>query len=167
MLLYIVRHAEAEPAVGVPKTSDSLRLTPDGKRAMAHVAFLAARELGFHPDVVVSSPMARAVETARIVRTRLHMKSGDVVDEALAWDRPPRGVYSLVRGRKDAESVAIVTHVPLIPRLLADALGGPARVNLLRGGIACVQFEKGVGPDRGTLLWVLPPQQWFDGLVWE
>lgn len=167
MLLYIVRHAEAAQTEGVPKGSDSLHLTAEGRRAAARVASFAEKELGFRPDVIVSSPMSRAKETAEIVRSKLGVESEVAIEDALVWDRPVKGVYPALRQWKRAHSIAIVSHIPLIPRLLADLLAAESRIDLARGGIACVQFERGIRPGEGTLVWMLPPRQWFDGHAWE
>src|SRR5262249_43503981 len=65
MMLYVVRHAIAEDA---PAGGDDAarKLTPVGRRKM-RAAAAGLRALRVAPAVVLASPLARALETARIV----------------------------------------------------------------------------------------------------
>src|SRR4029077_5174065 len=65
MMLYVVRHAIAEDTA--PSGGDAARrLTSEGRRKMEQVA-RGLRALGIEPDVILTSPLVRAVETTRIV----------------------------------------------------------------------------------------------------
>ena len=166
MLLYIVRHAEAEKAKRARKgTDDPWHVTKAGERWAAHVTSLAQREFGFRPEAILSSPVARALETAGIVRSTLGAGSEIVIEEALQGE-DVRAVYRAAKRWNGAGAIAVVTHWPLFPRLLADLLGAESSVDLQRGGIACIQCEEGLGRGRGRLEWLLPPRQWFDGQRW-
>jgi phosphohistidine phosphatase len=61
-MLYLVRHGIAEVASA---TSDAdRRLTAEGTRKL-HAAALGLQRLGVVPDLVLSSPLRRAEETAQ------------------------------------------------------------------------------------------------------
>src|SRR3954471_16673626 len=63
MLLYILRHADADT---VAQTDDQRRLSAKGRKQAEHVAqFCAAHDL--HPDLILTSPLPRAQETAQFV----------------------------------------------------------------------------------------------------
>ena len=168
MLLYIARHAESAPADKAhPDLPDSWHVTVDGRRAAAHVAAVAERELGFRPDLILASPCAAAQETVAPMREAL----GDGVDvatePAVDADAPLPDLYAALRARKGLASVAIITHVPLISRLLPDLLGAESAVEVHQGGIACLQFRGPVRPGGGELVWLLPPRRGFDGQSWS
>ncbi len=167
MLLYIFRHGESErPKNAKAEAKDAWHLTRDGERWVANVVSLAEKELGFHPDRILSSPLARATETAEIAHRTLAMKSDVAVEESLLGDAQVADVYRALRQWKQDESVALVTHQPLIDRLLADLLGGESNVGLYNGAIACIRTKTNPGHGKGTLLWLLPPRQWYDGKQW-
>src|SRR3989442_9417048 len=84
MLVYIVRHGESEaPAKGKGHATKERHLTPDGRRWAKRVVSVAEKELGFRPDLILSSPLARAKETAEIARDTLHIKSEIQTEECL------------------------------------------------------------------------------------
>ena len=65
MILYILRHGIAEDEA--PKGDDGARrLTPRGRAKMRAVA-AGMRALGLRYDVILTSPLVRAVETAAIL----------------------------------------------------------------------------------------------------
>lgn len=167
MLLYIARHAEAEVAKGAPRESpDSWHVTEDGRRAAAQAAAAAERELAFHPELILSSPSPRARESAEAIRDALGGVPPVAVETAVGPDATPTEFYRALQARKDSGSVVVVTHIPLISRLVPDLLGAGPAIELLQGGIACVQCKDGVGPGKGTLVWLLPPRRRFDGKEW-
>ena len=113
MQLVIVRHAEAAP--GSP---DELRaLTPTG-REQARELGRQLRDRGVKPDVVVSSPLLRARETA----TALGLGEIDV-DERLAPGATPADIRDSAAGR--GEIVVVVGHQPDCGQAVAAMSGGP------------------------------------------
>jgi phosphohistidine phosphatase len=100
MRLVIVRHAEAAP--GDP---DELRsLTAQG-REQARALGELLRAVGVEPDVVVTSPLLRAHETASALQL-----GEPEVDERLAPGASPEDVRDVVWGR--GETVVVVGHQP-------------------------------------------------------
>ncbi len=167
MLLYIMRHAESAPTEGIPSdTPDSWHVTEAGRQAAARVASVAAREFAFHPELVLSSPCAVARETVEPLREALGGSLSTAIEEAVDADARLPDVYRALAKRKDAGSVAIITHVPLISRLLPDLLGAESPIEIPQGAIACVQCRGEPRPKNGRLIWLLPPQRWFGGKEW-
>jgi phosphohistidine phosphatase len=100
MRLVIVRHAEAAP--GEP---DELRsLTVEG-RDQARALGELFRAVGIRPDVVLTSPLLRARETA----AGLQLGEPEV-DERLAPGASPEDVRDAAWGRGD--TVVVVGHQP-------------------------------------------------------
>ena len=65
MMLYVLRHGVAEE-VGPEGTDGSRRLTPGGRRKL-RAAAAGMRAFGLTFDAILTSPLARAAETAAIV----------------------------------------------------------------------------------------------------
>lgn len=167
MLLYLMRHAETEhdPPKPTMRTIEELHLTSDGKAWTGRLVSLVEKELGFHPERILASPLARAKETAEIARHTLNLKPEVEYEQSLKADGEIRAVYAAVRKQR-VESVAIVSHIPIINRLFADLLGADANIGLYTGAIACIRIKGNPGRGKGMLLWMVPPRMWFDGKQW-
>jgi phosphohistidine phosphatase len=99
--LILVRHAKAAP--GHP---DELRpLTESGRESARLLGGLLAEQ---HPDLVVSSPLLRARETASAIAAAAGLEPA--VDERLAPGATVDGLRAAVEGR--GETVVAVGHQP-------------------------------------------------------
>ncbi|HVR13641.1 MAG TPA: histidine phosphatase family protein, partial [Gaiellaceae bacterium] len=103
MRVYLVRHAEAEP--GEP---DELRtLTPHGRWQAKELGERLARR-GIRPEVVLSSPLLRARQTAEAIATEAGVAAEP--EERLAPGATADDVRAVVAGRGD--TVVVVGHQP-------------------------------------------------------
>ena len=127
MRLVIVRHAEA--ATGSP---DELRpLTPAGREQARELGRRLREELG-EPDVVLSSPLLRARETA--LGLGLGMPEPD---HRLAPGATAEMVREAVRER--GETVVVVAHQPDCGRIAA-ALGDGTEPAFPPAGVCVVEL---------------------------
>jgi phosphohistidine phosphatase len=166
MLIYIFRHGEADwPAKGKSHEGEERHLTSEGKSDVGKVVGFAEKELGFKPDLILSSPLARAKETAAIARQTLGLKAEVEIEECLEGDAPVKDVYAVLK-KRGPQSVALVTHLPLIDHLFTDLLGGESNIGLHNGAIAAIQCKANPGHAKGSLRWLLPPARFFDGKNW-
>jgi phosphohistidine phosphatase len=153
--LYFLRHGQA----GNPNEwqgDDSERpLTTDGKRRMQREA-AAIRALGVSPDVIVSSPLVRAQQTAEIVATGLDLRDRLVMDPRLGPGFDPRQLKALLAAHRDASALLLVGHEPDFSDTISRLIGG-GRLDLKKGGLALVELEDRASP-AGRLLWLLPPR---------
>jgi phosphohistidine phosphatase len=136
--LIVVRHGVAVEH-GTPGIPDDLRpLTPKGHKAMRKVARGLGR-LGVKPDRVLSSPLPRAIQTARIVADRLGLNESDVEEtDALGPDRTAEEMRDWLLERSE-DSILIVGHNPGFSRLVDRLTGGDEGAGwceLDKGGVA-------------------------------
>jgi phosphohistidine phosphatase len=116
MRLYLVRHAKAAP--GEP---DELReLTPAGEERAREVAMKLAAD-GVRPDVILTSPLVRARQTADELGRALGTPVE--VDERLAPGATAEGLREAVAGR--GQVVMAVGHQPDCGEIAAELTGGP------------------------------------------
>src|ERR1700742_3441864 len=110
--LYLVRHAVAEDGDG-PLTDHLRALSEKGRRRFRRSA-RAFAALGEEIDLVCTSPVLRAVQTAEILASSLGHEDVRVIDEL----QPDAGVPLLLERLcdLDAESIVLVGH----KRLLCD-----------------------------------------------
>lgn len=149
--LYIARHAWAEdPGPGID--DHSRRLTKKGtkrfERFMRHL-----RAGGMELDLIATSPLVRARETAEIMAEVFDGEPPVAVVDALA---PAANWQALVEWtvEQEAARVAWVGHMPCIGRLVALTIGdGSAAIRMQKGAIASVRLDDGPG-QPGELEWL-------------
>jgi len=156
MRLIIIRHAIAVPR-GTPDIPDDERpLTRRGERRFIDAARGLAR-LEKRPDVLLTSPLPRAKQTADIAAGawgKLKPKKTDVL---------AGGSFTEVAGVVDklpADAVvALVGHEPGVSELLSAILGSKdaAAFTFKKGGVAVVDVPGPLG-QGGSLVWAMPPR---------
>jgi phosphohistidine phosphatase len=159
MMLYVVRHAIAEVA---PTGGDDAarRLTPGGRRKMRGVV-RGLRALGVEPDVILTSPLVRAVETARIVAAGLPGAPEPRELDGLASDVSPADTLKALRLFGRSRHVLIVGHEPNLSSVLALLLTGApdgAALELKKGACAAAELTAFAPRGGATLRWLLPPR---------
>lgn len=160
MKLYILRHGEAadrddpcyENDVDRPLVRKGVRRT----RALARVL----RRLDVTFDVILSSPLVRARETAEIVEQELRLESRLELTEHLA---PTGDVDKLVSWinqlRPKPANVLLVGHEPDASRLISLlCTGGPdLALTLKKGGLCRMEIESLSVGRCASLEWLLAP----------
>jgi phosphohistidine phosphatase len=121
MRLFIMRHGPAEESAPSGRDFDRSLSAPGRKRATAAAEELRRR--GEHPERIISSPLVRAVQTARLVASVFGVAQTDVREELAPAEDAFELVQELLAG--PAESVLLVSHAPdvslLAERLLAKS----------------------------------------------
>jgi phosphohistidine phosphatase len=149
MLIYFLRHGEADWP-DWKKPDDERPLTEKGKEEMHQIgAFLA--NLSVKPDIVLTSPLPRASQTAEIAARYVDAKC--VEDKLLAPGFGRSELRKLLK-KRTADSVMVVGHEPDFSKTVGKLTC--ARIKLAKAGIALVETE----PDltNGRLLWLFPPK---------
>jgi phosphohistidine phosphatase len=152
----VIRHGPA----GDPEAwkregrDDRLRpLSPDGKKDMRQAAFGLAT-LQPRVDVVVSSPLVRAVHTAEIIASEYGCEV--VTVDTLTPDADPARTLEWIGTQRADWTVALVGHEPHLSALVSYMLAGKsaAFVELKKGG-ACLLEVASFSPGSSTLKWLL------------
>ncbi len=155
MQVYILRHGIA--ADEKPGLSDAERpLTTEGRRKLRDVLELAS-EAKVKPDLILSSPFRRALQTAVIAHQILGAKEEILETRTLLPGSSPEEVWQEIKAhQKIAPSLLLVGHNPLFANLAAYLLGTPhAQVEFKKGAIMRIDFESlGLTP-KGVLRWYL------------
>jgi phosphohistidine phosphatase len=167
MNIYLIRHGKAgDQAIWKQQTGqdDQFRpLTQEGLKVVGKMAQQLKR-LNLSISSIQSSPYTRARETAEII----HHYYPDVPLLFSPQLQPDADIYQAVSciGRyieNNPGDLAIVGHEPHLSRLISVFISGDTRVRLQlkKGSISCVEFDGAIGPDQGTLKWVIPPKLWL------
>ncbi|MGE3273857.1 MAG: phosphohistidine phosphatase SixA [Vicinamibacterales bacterium] len=156
--VYLVRHAIAADR-GPRYPDDRVRpLTADGvSRFRRAVQGLAALDVTL--DVVFTSPLLRARETADLLAAGLKPKPAVEILEALAPGGAPKDVLAAIaRAGRTSARLALVGHQPELGDLAARLLGARGRIEFKKGGVALVEVERSTPGGPGMLRWLLPPR---------
>lgn len=162
MNLYFMRHGIAvDRADSGAKSSDRERtLTPKGiKRIQKAAKGLIALSLSF--DRILTSPLARARQTAKLVARALGLE--DCLEE-IPQLSPDQSVQDLVSGLvaySGEKKILLVGHEPLLSSAISFLLSGTAgaAIRMKKGGLCCLELD-GVPPkERAVLQWALAPKQ--------
>ena len=156
MNLYLMRHANA----GVPRESAML----DAKRGLnkegKEQCMLMGRILGalkVQPDVIVSSPLKRALQTAQFVGNELGYEGKVEISHALAPDADFAEFHRMLEGFADRQDVLVVGHNPSLFKFigrLITANGGGAGIRMRKACVARIDMEK----HPPLLQWLIDPR---------
>ena len=160
MPLLIVRHAIAEERETWVPRDDSLRpLTADGKKKMKESA-KGLRALVPTLDVLATSPLTRAMQTAQIL-SKVYDKPAPTVADVLAPGQRPAAVVAWLRTQSAHKTVAVVGHEPGLGSLATWLCAGIERsfLDLGKGGACLVELAERIEAGEAMLAWVLRPSQ--------
>ena len=149
MQLYFLRHGEADWP-GWTKPDDERPLTDFGKKEVGQVAKFLNR-LKVRPDLIVTSPLPRALHTAEVAAEQLKAKLRQ--DEAL---EPGFGISELstVIKRHRSKVLMLVGHEPDFSSVISALTGG--FVKMSKAGVALIDIDPET--EKGRLLWLFPPK---------
>jgi phosphohistidine phosphatase len=149
MQLYFLRHGEADWP-GWTKPDDERPLTDFGKKEARQVGKFLNR-LKVKPDLIVTSPLPRALQTAEAAAEELKTKLRQ--DEAL---EPGFGIDGLrtVLKRHSAKVLMLVGHEPDFSSVISALTGG--FIKMSKAGVALIDIDPET--EKGRLLWLFPPK---------
>ncbi|MBX3028463.1 phosphohistidine phosphatase SixA [bacterium] len=158
VMLYLMRHGIAEDASR--DGSDAERaLTDEGIRKTTQVAE-GLRALDLQLDAIISSPLRRAQETARIAAKVLAPDREVELTPLLAGGSAAAAIASGLRLPRRAAQVLLVGHQPGLGELASHLLTGSAhRIPLpfKKAGVAAIEVDGLPAKSAGILHWFAPP----------
>lgn len=156
--LYLVRHA-------IAFERDSDKWPDDAKRPLTHKGIARMREvvdglleLNVEIDLVVTSPLVRAKQTADVILAGLPDPPELVISDAMSPTGSPSAVAEALAHHTKVKSIALVGHEPSLGELGAWLLGAKNPLAFKKGGVACIDMPTLplVGP--GQLVWLATPR---------
>ena len=158
MRLYLVRHATAETQGAAGDAERAL--TPKGRLRMAEAA-KGLRDLKVLPEIILTSPIRRAKETATILAQELGGIRLEELPELGAGFSGPADVLAALAPYQNLKEIVLVGHQPglgeLASYLLTGSISG-CEIEFKKGAVAFFDQESRGGQDRYVLIWSLPPR---------
>lgn len=159
MQLYIVRHGIAIDREDPKCPPDPERyLTEEGIEKTKQVAKGVAA-LGVSPDLMLSSPYVRAMQTAEIFAHALDYSKQKIrrTDLLLPGSEPSMLFRELAKD-KQSSLIFLFGHAPQLDDIVATALGSKHHVtSLKKAGVALIELKR-VSPPTGQMIWLAPPK---------
>ena len=167
MELSLLRHGDAADRLTGGYTRDEDRPLTAAGQAEARTAGRALRLLGDPPEVLLTSPLVRAAQTAALVAETLHLRREPQICPALAPGEPRAALVAALLAANPA-SALLVGHQPDLGELAGWLLWGQEGLALpfRTGGLCRITIPAPLAPGTGDLRWFLPPKV-LRQLKWE
>ena len=157
MNLYLIRHADAMPVGGLVTQDADRRLSPRGEDdAVLMGRALALLEPGV--DIIVTSPLVRAIRTGEIIGKEVSNHAMMHVSEHLAPGFNNKALFRELLSLGAGSNMIAVGHQPDMSDFISFLISGDqsASVAMAAGSIARIVVE-GLQP-QGHLEWLLTPE---------
>ncbi len=154
--LYLIRHAIAEERGDKWPDDDKRPLSLEGTARMRKAANGLVRA-GVALDVVLTSPLVRARQTAEIVAGAFTPRPPIVTADPLAPGGSYAGVLAELEKQGRRRRLALVGHEPDLGDLAAKLAGIRQPLPFKKGAVCRIDVDA-LPPQRpGTLVWLITP----------
>jgi phosphohistidine phosphatase len=155
MNLYLMRHANAGLRRENPAQDAKRALIKEGKDQCMLMARMMST-LKVQVDVIVSSPLKRALQTAQFVGTELGYEAKVEISPALGPEADYAAFQKLIEKYADREGVLMVGHNPSLFQFLGRIItgNGGAGVRMRKGSVARIDMDK----HPPLLQWLVDPR---------
>jgi len=158
MIVYFVRHASAGERFDNPAKDEKRPLDDEGTLQCRYIGRALAL-MDVHPDIILSSPLKRSVQTASAIANELGYEGKIVLDGRLRPESELEDFLEALRSHVRSEVVMVVGHRPSLDEFISRIIGVPAgarsAVVMKKGSVARVDLEKRL---RGVLQWCITPK---------
>jgi len=157
--IYMLRHGIAVPSGTRGYPNDDRPLTEEGIKKMKEAAEGIAQNVP-EVDLIVSSPLVRAHDTAKIAAKAIGYNKSISTTKHLMPGAGTEGIISELAAHKNVRSVMLVGHNPHL-EFFASALLGAASpvIEFKKGGMCRIDTDTLPPENPGRLIWHLTPKQ--------
>ncbi len=155
MIVYFLRHASAGQSKSDPVKDEKRALDEEGIQQCGYIG-RALAALDVHVDVMISSPLKRASQTASLVGNEMGYEGKLVIDRALLPEAAFQAFRDLLNRHSRQEAILVVGHNPSMSEFLGKLIGdgAEASVDLKKGAVAKVEVDR----KMAALHWCLTPK---------
>jgi len=156
MIIYFLRHASAGVPVSNPKKDEKRALDESGILQCGYVG-RALTAMDIQVDLILSSPLKRAAQTASLVGNELSYEGKMHLEDALRPSASFADFQKMLDKYAKFESLMVVGHNPNLSVFLGRCISEPgceAAVELKKGSIAKIEF----GRNSAALHWCITPK---------
>jgi phosphohistidine phosphatase len=163
--LYLLRHGDAgkRMAVAAGGNTGDVPLTTVGREEIAIIA-RSVKTLNLRFSAIVTSPLKRAVQTAKIIAKVLAIENRISVWNDLVPEGNRSKIYNKLNQYTRDSSVLMIGHEPYLSNIMYDLIFQKNRVNQLgrislkKAGLAKIRVISLTPNISGELRWLLTPR---------
>ena len=156
MIIYFVRHASAGQHLTNPKKDEKRPLDADGIQQCGAMGRALAALIAL-PDLIISSPLKRATQTASLIGNELGYEGKLLLEQALRPESSFADFRRMLDKYSKHEAIMVVGHNPSISEFLARIIGKAgceAQVDFKKGAVARVETVR----HTATMNWFFTPK---------
>ena len=159
MEIVVLRHGEAGKRIAASSKDLERQLTVAGKEEVVDAA-RAMKGIGLEFDVIGTSPLKRARQTAETVAKVMGLKKTLQVWDELKPEGERKDLYRRLSKMKRDSSVLIVGHEPYLTTAIGELIseGRKASISLKKAGIAKLELSVFSPYPKAELRWLLTPR---------
>ena len=155
--IYLIRHGLAEER-GDSWPDDAKRPLTDEGMSRMRKSVRGLSRLGVTLDVVLTSPLVRARQTAEIVAAGVSPRPSLISAESLAPDGSFAAVVADLEKHVRKGRIALVGHEPGIGELAARLIGSRHAIEFKKGAVCRIDLATIPPSGPGDLRWLLTPK---------
>ena len=154
--LFVLRHGQAEDLnTNHPKNDFDRHLTEDGKEKIQKLG-LFLDKLAEDIDLILSSPLIRAKETAETILSNLSMKPELKIVDFLSAGASSKDISKGLLQFSSTNNILLVGHAPDLEMFIGKLVGAE-RIKLKKGALAKISLSSSIELSGG-LEWLLTPK---------
>jgi len=155
MNLYLIRHSIAEN-ISIDKKDFDRELTEEGKFVIKKTSEAWKNYIG-NVDVVFTSPLKRAIQTAEIISSNLQEIPNLIKDNNLGTGSRTADLIDILNSL-EYKNVLVVGHQPDLSQHINNFCGtGSFNLAFPPASLAKIEFDNSIKYGRGRLIYFVPP----------
>lgn len=157
--IFVLRHGDAGTRLDEPEKDDARPLTREGRREVAEIA-KSLPKIGVEFDLIASSPLPRALQTAEIVARQYRKLNKLEQWDELKHPAESETTFKRLSRQKRGSKLLLVGHEPHLSGMIGEIISGSSGVNLVlkKAGLAKVEILGFKPKVTGELRWLLTPR---------
>jgi phosphohistidine phosphatase len=159
MELFVLRHGEAGKSIPSGSSDSKRPLTVTGERELIVIS-KALRKMGVKLDVILTSPLQRARQTADIVAKEF--KAQDKIRQLreLSPEGNKKALYKNLSSFKEGTSILLVGHNPYLSEMVSEIVTDEKSLllDLKKGGLVRIRVTARAPKLKGELRWLITPR---------
>src|SRR5574338_1558492 len=155
MNLYLIRHSVAEN-ISINKKDFDRELTEDGKQII-NKASRTWKTFIHNFDLILSSPLTRAVQTAEIISKNIQSVPEVIKENNLGIGCRTSDLIDIFN-EMDFKNIAVVGHQPDLSHHIINFCGtGNFNLVFPPAALAKIEFENSIKSAKGKWVYLIPP----------
>lgn len=155
MNLFLIRHSIAEN-ISYDKKDFDRELTEEGKTVIKKIS-TAWKSYIESFDIILTSPLVRAVQTAEIISSELQNNKNIIKDNNLGTGSHTADLIELLN-TVESKNVAVVGHQPDLSYHINNFCGtGSFNLVFPPAALAKIEFDNSIKYGKGKLIYFIPP----------